>query len=90
METTTHAIEHSLKSLRDLPVAIPHWQVETGSDWTEEPAIWVWGFLDDATIDADMQFTLRSAIRNVIRQHAGDDVTIYIRFRAASDLAESS
>ena len=90
MQISAQTIEQSLKDLRDLPVPVPHWQVETGTDWTEDTAIWVWGFLHDAKIDTAMQFTLRKAIRNLIRQQAGDDVTVYIRFRATSDLAQTT
>ena len=89
MQITAQRIEQSLKNLDDLPIPVPHWQVETGTDWAEETAIWVWGFLDDAKIDTATQFALRKAIRNLIRRHAGDDVTVYIRFRATSDLAET-
>ena len=90
MQISAQMIEQSLKALRDLPMPVLHWQVETGTDWTEDTAIWVWGFLDDPKIDTAMQLALRKAIRNFIRDQTGDDVTVYIRFRAASDLAQTT
>lgn len=81
-------IQAALTALPDLPVNVDSWHVETGTDWTDDDAIWIWGIVEDAFIDTGTQFALRKAIRSLVQQHAGDEVRIFIRFREASELAQ--
>ena len=83
-------IEQALRGLTNLPVHVDSWLVETGFDWTDDAAVWVWGILSDPKIDTATQFALRKAIRSVVRKHGGDDVGIYIRFRSKSELAQTA
>ena len=83
-------IEQALRRLPDLPIPVDSWLVETGTDWTDDAAVWVWGILPDPDIDIATQFALRKAIRSVVREHAGNDIGIYIRFRSTSDLAQTA
>ena len=71
-------IEQALRGLPDLPVQVDSWQVETGTDWTDDAAVWVWGILPDPDIDTPTHFALRKAIRGVVREHAGNDIGVYI------------
>ena len=80
-------IKKALAVLPDLPVPVADWHVETGTDWTDDSAVWVWGILDNPEIDAATQSALRTAIRDVVRLSAGDQIAIYIRFRATADMA---
>ena len=83
-------IEQALRGLPDLPVEVDSWLVETGTDWTDDAAVWVWGILPNPQIDSATHFALRKAIRGVVREHAGNDIGIYIRFRSTSDLAQTA
>ena len=90
MSLSATDIEQALRGLPDLPVEVDSWLVETGTDWTDDAAVWVWGILPDAQIDTATQFALRKAIRGVIRELAGNDIGIYIRFRSTSELAQTA
>ena len=87
MPISADDIKKALAVLRVLPGSVADWHPETGTDWTEASAVWVWGILDNPEIDARTQSGLRTAIRDVVRLCAGDEISIYIRFRATSDMA---
>lgn len=90
MSLSATDIEQALRGLPDLPVEVDSWLVETGTDWTDDAAVWVWGILPNPRIDSATHFALRKAIRGVVREHAGDAIGIYIRFRSTSDLAQTA
>ena len=90
MLTSAEDIRQALAVLHDLPVAVADWHVETGRDWTEDSAVWVWGILDNPRIDAATHSALRAAICDVVRLRAGNEISIYIRFRATADLTETT
>ena len=89
MSISTRKVEEALTALRDPPVQIDSWHVETGNDWTDDPAIWIWGILDDRNINANAQLNLRKIIRDRVREIAGSDISVYIRFRAASEVRKT-
>lgn len=82
-------IREALEALPGLPVEVDSWQVETGGDWADDPAIWVWGILADPALDKTNLFALRKTIRDTVRDRAGDEISIYIRFRSTSELAQT-
>ena len=43
MEMTAAAIESALGKLTNLPTPVSGWEVKTGLDATDDPAVWVWG-----------------------------------------------
>lgn len=90
MPIDTAALEATLARLGDLPVQIDSWHVETGTDWTDDPAIWIWGILHDADIDTDTHAALRAVILGAVRQETDPDIGVFIRFRAASEMAQAT
>ena len=90
MSISATEIEEALTALPDLPVQIDSWHIETGNDWTDDPAIWIWGMLDDKNINAAAQLDLRKIIRDLVRKIAGSEISVYIRFRAASEVSHAS
>ena len=90
MHLSATDIEEALRGLPGLPVQVDSWLVETGTDWTDDAAVWVWGILPDPKIDTATQFALRKAIRGAVREHTGNDIGIYIRFRSTSDLQQTA
>ncbi len=90
MSIDTAAIEADLARLSDLPAKIDAWHVESGTDWTDDPAIWIWGILKDADIDTDTHAALRASILAAVRQHTDPEIGVFIRFRATSEPAPAA
>ena len=87
MSIDTAEIEKALSALPDIPPQIDSWEVESGLDWTDDPAVWVWALLRDENIDPAVQRSLRHTIRAAVLQRTGNDIAVYIRFRPASEPA---
>ena len=51
MDTTANTIEAALRQLHELPTPVSSWLVETGTDSTDDPAIWVWAMLKEDVVD---------------------------------------
>ena len=85
MPTTDAAIRSALGELRDLPTPVGAWQVETGLDATDDPAVWVWAMLADDEADIGTLDRLRDMVRTVVRRETGDERWVYVRFRSVSD-----
>ncbi|MCY4547683.1 MAG: hypothetical protein OXC28_04890 [Defluviicoccus sp.] len=90
MQIDTAALEAALGRLSNLPAKIDAWRVETGTDWTDDPAIWIWGILNDANIDTDTHAALRAAILATVRQQTDPEIGVFIRFRATSEMAQAT
>ena len=90
METTTTKIKAALDELPGLPAWVSGWQVETGIDVADEPAVWVWALLEDEEVDFAARSRLRDMVREFVRQKAGDAVWAYVRFRDASEMAQTA
>ena len=90
METTTTEIKAALDELPGLPAWVSGWQVETGIDVADEPAVWVWALLEDEEVDFAARSRLRDMVRECVRQRAGDAVWAYVRFRDASEMAQTA
>lgn len=88
MEITAAEIESALDELPGLPAWVSGWQVETGLDWVDQPAVWVWAVLEDEDADAAALSRLREMIRNHVRRTASEAKWVYVRFRAASEMAQ--
>ena len=86
MEITTTEIESALDELSALPAKVSGWQVETGIDWADEPAVWVWALLEDEEVDLATRSRLRDMVRDYLRQKAGAAKWVYVRFRGASEM----
>lgn len=88
MEVTATEIRSALGKLSDLPARVGEWEVETGIDSADEPAVWVWALLEDEEVDFAARSRLRDMVRECVRQKAGDAVWAYVRFRGVSEMAQ--
>ncbi len=90
MEITAPAIAAALEKLRELPTPVSGWQVETGSDATDDPAVWVWAMLERDNVDRATRSRLRDMVRNAVHAATGPSIWVYVRFRAASEMEQAS
>ncbi len=88
MEIAVTKIEAALDELSDLPARVGGWQVETGLDWVNEPAVWVWALLEDEEVEAAALDRLQETIRDCVHRAAGDAKWVYVRFRGVSEMAQ--
>ena len=85
MDITATDIEAALKrELRNLPTPVSGWEVETGVDWADDPAVRVWIYLTDEEVD----FDTRSRLRNIVRGKT--PAWVYVYFRGASEVEQAS
>ena len=85
MEATATIIESALAEMRNLPTPVSSWQVETGLDSTDEPAVWVWVMLEEEDVDFDTRSRVRDIVRARVRCETNDGSWVYVRFRGASE-----
>ena len=89
MEVTPALIMGELTELKDLPTPIARWIVETGSDWTDDPAVWVWPVLELEGVDFETRTVVREKVRRLVRdvthRETGAAWQPYVRFRSASE-----
>ena len=85
MGATAETIESTLAELRGLPAQVSSWQVETGPDATDDPAVWVWVMLEDEDVDFQTRSKLREIVRNEVRHQTNDGSWVYVRFGSASE-----
>ena len=88
MEITATEIRSALDELSALPARVSGWQVETGIDWADEPAVWVWALLEDEEVETAALDRLREMVRDRVLPKAGDAKWVYVRFRGASEMAQ--
>ena len=92
MNTTANTIEAALRQLHELPTPVTSWLVETGTDSTDDPAIWVWAMLKEDVVDFAKRSRLRTMVRDRVRdlvQSEGEHPTlVYVRFRGASEFVQ--
>ncbi|MDE0202159.1 MAG: hypothetical protein OXK73_06975 [Rhodospirillaceae bacterium] len=87
MDITAANIEAALGTLRNLPTPVSGWEVETGIDSTDKPAVWVWGYLTDEEVDFETRSRLRDMVRDLVRRETESAIWVYVRFRGASEVA---
>ena len=74
------------QELKELPTPVSSWHVETGRDWTDDPAVWVWAMLKDEEVEFAKRSRLRSMIRDLIDDMTDSSMLVYVRFRGASEV----
>ncbi len=89
MEISAQSIEQALLRLPRLPTPVSEWQVRTGPDSTDDPAVWVRAVLSHDDVDADTRHLLRRMIRERVREEAGTHVLVYVRFPTASEMGQA-
>lgn len=88
MDITASDIEAALKrELRNLPTPVSWWEVETGVDWADDPAVWVWVYLTEEEVDFETRDLLRNTVRDLVRRETESSMLVYVRFRGASEAA---
>ncbi len=87
MKITAANIESALGTLRNLPTPVSGWEVETGVDSTDAPAVWVWVYLTEEEVDLETRDRLRDMVRNLVRRKTESSIWTYVRFRGASEAA---
>ena len=88
MDISTNTIEAALRKLPELPTPVSSWHVESGTDSTEYPAVWVWAMLTDDDVEFAKRFRLRSIISKLVQDMVGSSTLVYIRFRCASEVEQ--
>ena len=86
MEIAANTLEAALRQLPELPAPVSSWHVETGSDSTDDPAVWVWATLKDDDVEFAKRSQLRSIIRGLVEEKTDSSILVYVRFRAASEV----
>ena len=86
MGATAEEIEAALDRLGDLPAPVSSWEVETGPDATDDPAVRVWVMLADEGVDFQTRSRLRETVRDQVLHETNDGSWVYVRFRTASEL----
>lgn len=88
--TETMSIEDIEKAIHgiqeEIPATVTSWQIEIGPDATDEDAIWVWVTLPDEDLKDEIRTTIRTLLKNAIREALHSTVWVYVRFRAASEV----
>lgn len=80
-------IEKAIHGIQEeIPATVTSWQIEIGPDATDEDAIWVWVTLPDEDLKDETRTTIRSLLKNAIREALHSTVWVYVRFRAASEV----
>ena len=85
---TASDIESALNRLPNLPTPVSWWEVKTGPDSTDDPAVWVWVYLTDEEVDSETRTRLRDMVRERIRRETSD--WVYVYFRGASEVEPQS
>ena len=86
MDIAASTIEAALRQLPELPTPVSGWHVETGSDSTDDPAVWVWAMLKDDDVEFAKRSRLRSIIRALVEEKTDPSILVYVRFRGASEV----
>lgn len=87
MQTANTEIKAALAELPELPTPVADWLVETGTDSSDEFAVWVWAILENE-VDLSTRIELRDFVSDFIRKEADTPVWVYVNFRTASDSDE--
>ena len=86
MHIAASTLEDALRELKELPTPVSNWHVETGLDWTDDPAVWVWAMLKDEEVEFAKRSRLRSMIRDLIDEKTDSSMFVYVHFRGASEV----
>ena len=88
MQLANAEIRAALDTLPDLPTPVSNWLVETGTDSTDAPAVWVWAILPDDNTDIRTRIALRDLVFDFIREQSDTPVYVYVSFRTTAEMDE--
>ena len=88
-------IEAALQELRaePLPMPLEAWHIESGPDWSGDPAVWVWILLRETNApdpDIDNLFELQNIVHERVKNLVDDDSFVYVRIGDVSDFKKAS
>lgn len=86
MQVANTEIRAALDTLPDLPTPVSDWLVETGTDSTDEPAVWVWAILPDDKTDIQTRLAVRDLVFDFIRDQSDTPVYVYVTFRTVAEM----
>ena len=81
-------IKAALQEIQDLPTPISDWEIETGLDSTNDPAVWVYVILERDDVDFDTMSQIRPIVKRTVADITGPPYWTYIRFRTAREVEE--
>ncbi len=88
MQFANNDIREALVSLPELPTSISDWIVETGTDSTDDPAVWVWAVLPDNKVDFETRIAIRDRVFDFIRQESDTPLWVYVSFRTVAEMED--
>ena len=84
-------IRAALEQLPPLPAAVSDWDVQTGTDSANEPAVWIWAVLRDENTEFDKLIAIRDLIlahiRDPARKTNQNPVGVYVSFKTVDELS---
>ena len=84
MIADTVSIKSQLQQLPDLPAAVQSWRVEEGTNWMDDPAVWVWAVTKQGEIDTRTRNRLRVRVREYVGEIT-DGLWAYVLIRGADE-----
>ena len=82
-------IDNELRSLEGLRDSISSLEITIGSDWVDDPAVWVWLVLNETENNSATRTRVRDAVRNkvrdITRRETGRIWQPYVRFRSKTE-----
>lgn len=84
------SLRESLNAHRPLE-AVQDYRIETGTDSTGDPAVWVFVVVDDSRLDDVWPIwdQLRQDVREAVAGVVGSDVMVYVRMWSAAELVDA-
>ena len=88
MDKIAAEIRAELQRLQDLPTPISDWDVETGEDSTNDPAVWVYVILEREDVNYATMSEIRHRVRKSVETLTKKQRWVYIRFRTALEVEQ--
>lgn len=71
--------------LSDLPTPVSDWLVETGTDSTDSPTVWIWAVLPNDQVDFESRIVIRDLVLDFIGERSEIPVEVYASFRTVAE-----
>ncbi|MDE0698316.1 MAG: hypothetical protein OXH76_21060 [Boseongicola sp.] len=81
-------IRAALEELPPLPADVSDWDVQTGTDSADEPAVWIWAVLRDENADFDALIAIRDLVLARVRDNSENPLGVYVSFRTVDEAKE--
>lgn len=64
------------------------WEVQTGTDSADEPAVWIWAVLRDENAGIDNLIAIRDPVLDHVRRSSEVPLGVYVSFRSVDEVRE--